>query len=408
MPKVRRFIPAALLLVAVASAAPLAQTQQTQPRPPAPAQQPAATKVTSPMQEWGKNLGDDYFLTNYQQLLAYWKKLDGESPRMQVVEIGKTGWGKPQMMAIITAPENFPRLERYKEISRRLALAEGLTDAEARALAKEGKSVVWIDGGLHATEVLGAQQLMEMVYQMVSRTDEETVRFLNDVILLCVLANPDGMDMVSDQYMKHSNTQIPLLYNRYAGHDDNRDSFMNALPETENISRVMFREWFPQVMYNHHQTGPQGTVMFAPPFRDPFNYNFHPMTPANVDLIGSVMATRFIEEGKPGVTSRRGGQLLDVVERRSAHRGVLPQHDRDSDRDHWQPDADADPVRREQGRCRLEHVVADSAAAGVEVPPVHRVFDHGQPRRARLRVAVPRDVALPHVPDGQGQHQMGQ
>ena len=81
---------------------------------------------------------------------------------------------------------------------------------------------------------------------------------------------------------------------------------MNALPETENISRVMYREWFPQVMYNHHQTGPQGTVMFAPPFRDPFNYNFHPMTPANVDLIGSVMATRFIEEGKPGVTSRRG------------------------------------------------------------------------------------------------------
>ena len=79
---------------------------------------------------------------------------------------------------------------------------------------------------------------------------------------------------------------------------------MNALPETENISRVMYREWFPQVMYNHHQTGPQGTVMFAPPFRDPFNYNFHPMTPANVDLIGSVMATRFIEEGKPGVTSR--------------------------------------------------------------------------------------------------------
>ena len=30
-------------------------------------------------------------------------------------------------------------------------------------------------------------------------------------------------------------------------------------------------------MYNHHQTGPGGSVMFAPPFRDPFNYNFHPM-----------------------------------------------------------------------------------------------------------------------------------
>jgi hypothetical protein len=287
------------LAVVIAGSALVAQTR------------PAATtatsaKVTAPKEEWGKNIGDDYFLANYQQTLAYWKKLDAESSRMQVVEIGKTGYGKPQVMAIITAPENFAKLERYKEISRRLALAENLTDAEARAMAKEGKSVLWIDGGLHATEVLGAQQLLEMVYQMVSRTDEETMRFLNDVILLCVPANPDGMDLVSDQYMKFGGGGVPVLYNRYAGHDDNRDSFMNALPETENISRVMYREWFPQVMYNHHQTGPQGTVMFAPPFRDPFNYNFHPMTPANVDLIGSVMATRFIEEGKPGVTTRKG------------------------------------------------------------------------------------------------------
>jgi hypothetical protein len=80
---------------------------------------------------------------------------------------------------------------------------------------------------------------------------------------------------------------------------------MNALPETTNVSKVMYRDWFPQIMYNHHQTGPQGAVMFAPPFRDPFNYNFHPGIPAGIDLIGSIMATRFIEEGKPGVTSRK-------------------------------------------------------------------------------------------------------
>ena len=34
-----------------------------------------------------------------------------------------------------------------------LAKGEGLTDAQAHALAKEGKAVVWFDGGLHATEV---------------------------------------------------------------------------------------------------------------------------------------------------------------------------------------------------------------------------------------------------------------
>src|SRR5581483_358559 len=79
--------------------------------------------------------------------------------------------------------------------SRRLALAEGLTDEQARALAAEGKAVVWVDGGLHATEVLGAQQLIETVWQMVSRDDAETKRFLSDVILLCCLVNsiPSGL-----------------------------------------------------------------------------------------------------------------------------------------------------------------------------------------------------------------------
>ena len=60
----------------------------------------------------------------------------------------------------------------------RLAKGEGLTDAQAHALAKEGKAVVWFDGGLHATEVLGANQLIETTYQLISRNDDETMRIL--------------------------------------------------------------------------------------------------------------------------------------------------------------------------------------------------------------------------------------
>src|SRR4051812_38539129 len=220
--------------------------------------------------------------------------------------MGKTAEGRTQWMAVVTSPENQRRLARYKDIAKRLALADGLTDDQARALAREGKAVVWIDGGLHATETLGAQQLLEHVYQMVSRTDEETTRFLNDVIQLCVLVNPDGMDLVSDYYMKHGTTQIPVLYNHYAGHDDNRDFYMSALPESAAINRVMYREWYPQIMYNHHQTGPAGTVMFAPPFRDPFNYYFHPYAAASIDVVGALMLERFLMEGKPGVTQRKG------------------------------------------------------------------------------------------------------
>ena len=265
-----------------------------------------APKVTTPVQEFGKELGADYFLINYQQLMAYWKKLDAESPRITIEDIGKTSHGRPMLMAIITSPANQKSLARYKQISTQLARAEGLTDAQAQALSREGKSVVWIDGGLHANETLGAQQLVEHVYRMASLDDTETRRILDDVIQLVVLVNPDGMDLVSDWYMKHGNMSIPEMYSKYAGHDDNRDFYMSAIAESANINRIMYREWIPQIMYNHHQTGPAGTVMFAPPFRDPFNYNFHPYAVAGIDVVGSMMAERFIMEGKPGVTSRRG------------------------------------------------------------------------------------------------------
>src|SRR3954465_6585211 len=147
--------------------------------------------VTSPKEFFGHNIGDDYFLPNYDQFIAYWHKIDGESDRMQAVEMGKSSEGRPQLAAIITAPENFKNIARYKEISMRLAKGEGLTDEQAKALAKEGKAVVWFDGGLHATEVLGANQLIETSYQLVSRNDEETQRILRDDIILAVHVNPD-------------------------------------------------------------------------------------------------------------------------------------------------------------------------------------------------------------------------
>jgi zinc carboxypeptidase len=270
------------------------------------------TKTTSPKEQLGFNLGDDYHLANYAQLVEYWKKLDQQSDRMSLVEIGKTAEGRTMWMAIITAPENHKKLDRYKELSRRLALADGLTDEQARALAAEGRAVVWIDGGLHATEVLGAQQLMETVYQMVSRDDAETQRLLRDVIMLAVCVNPDGMDLVSNWYMresdpmKRSTSGLPRLYQKYVGHDNNRDFYMVTQPESEAINRIFYHEWFPQIVYNHHQTGPAGTVLFAPPFRDPFNYYHDPLVPLGIDLVGAAMHNRFVVEGKPGATMRSG------------------------------------------------------------------------------------------------------
>jgi hypothetical protein len=272
----------------------------------------AQGRITTPRQQLGFNIGDDYQLVTYTQLEAYWQKLDRESPRMVLEEIGRTAEDRPHYMAIITSPENHANLVRYKEIITRLSLAEGLSDSQARELAKEGKAVVWIDGGLHGTEVVGAHQLMETVFQLVSANDEETMRFLDDVIVLAVHANPDGMELVSSWYMresdptKRSSRGIPRLYQKYIGHDNNRDFYMVAQPETENLSRIMFREWFPQIVYNHHQSGPAGTVLFAPPFRDPFNYNFDPLVPLGIEAVGAAMHQRFVAEGKPGSTMRHG------------------------------------------------------------------------------------------------------
>jgi hypothetical protein len=297
MPSHVRSCALVVLVLALVAAAPAAQ---------------APPRVTSPEQFFGHPIGADYVLPNYTKFTEFVRKLDAESDRMIVQSIGKTAEGRDQLMAIITSPENHRSLQRYKDISRRLALAEGLTDDQARQLARDGKAVVWIDGGLHATEVLGAQQLTETIYQLVSRTDEETTRFLRDVIVLAVHVNPDGMELVSDWYMRNpdpkrrSTSGLPRLYQKYIGHDNNRDFYLSAQPESTNINRILYHEWFPQIVYNHHQTGPQGTVLFAPPFRDPPNYVYHPLVITGLDVVGAAMHNRFVAENKPGATMRRG------------------------------------------------------------------------------------------------------
>jgi hypothetical protein len=271
-------------------------------------------RITSPKEYFGFNLGDDYCLANYRQLAGYWARLEKESSRLKVVCIGATEEGRPQLMGVVTSPANHRELARYQDIARRLARVEGVAEAEAKALSAEGKAVVWIDGGLHASETLCPQMLIETLYQFVSADDAETQRILDDVIILFVHANPDGNDLVSDWYMrdpdpnKRSLAGLPRLYQKYIGHDNNRDFYASTQAETKNMNRVMYHEWLPQIVYNHHQSGPAGTVLFCPPFRDPFNYNIDPLVVSGIDAVGAAMMHRFLAENKPGATSRSGAR----------------------------------------------------------------------------------------------------
>jgi len=268
--------------------------------------------VPSPKEHFGFNIGDDYKLANYTQTAAYFKKLSA-SDRTQLVDIGMTEEGRHQYMLIVSSPENIKNLKRYKELSQQLAHAKGLTDEQARSLAAEGKSVIWIDGGLHATEVVGAHQLIETMYQLVTRTDAETMNILNNDIILLTHANPDGQELVSDWYMREADpkkraSNIPRLYEKYVGHDNNRDFYMMNMKESQNISRQLYVEWLPQIMYNHHQRGPAGSVLAGPPYRDPFNYVFDPLIVTSIDAVGAAMNNRLNVEGKPGYTQRAGSR----------------------------------------------------------------------------------------------------
>ena len=257
-------------------------------------------------------VGDDYFLADYKQLSQYLNDVSKVSNRIKVQQVGTTTEGRPFNLAIISSPENLKELEKYRQISVKLGKAEGLTDDDAKKLASEGKAVVWIDAGVHATETVNPQALFVQVYDLLARNDEETKRILDNVIVLLVIANPDGMDLVSDWYMQDSdpkkrNMNIPRLYQKYVGHDDNRDSYIANQKETEILNKELFIDWIPQITYNQHQSGPAGAVLYMPPFRDPFDYNNDPLVEIGIDLVGSAVHHRFLAEGKGGAVEREEG-----------------------------------------------------------------------------------------------------
>ena len=271
-----------------------------------------AQNIPSPKSHFGFNIGDNYHLATFTQTEAYFKKLAAASNKVKLQVIGKTEEGRNQYMLIVSDPSNIKQLEKYKSISQKLARAEDLSDADAKQLAKDGKSVVWIDGGLHATEVVGAHQLIQTIYTLLTREDEETKRILKSTIILFVHANPDGQELVSNWYMRNADTlkrsteNLPRLYEKYIGHDNNRDFFMLNMSESKNMSRQLYIEWMPQILYNHHQTGPPGTVVAGPPYRDPFNYVYDPLLVTGIDAVGAAMSSRLNAEGKPGYTMKSG------------------------------------------------------------------------------------------------------
>lgn len=266
-------------------------------------------QVTPPEKYLGFKPGADFHLANYEQAIGYFELIAGQTDRMQVFDMGPTSYGRRMKYAIISSAENMAKLDHLREINEKLSLARGISRAEAEKLADEGKAVVWIDCGLHASETSPAQHALQLAYDMVTGTDRRTRLIREKVILLLVFANPDGLTMISDWYMKNVGTNyevspLPELYQKYAGHDNNRDSFIANLQEIRNMNRVTCHEWYPEILFNQHETAPFPARIWIPPESEPMNPNLHPIVVRWKNLIGAAMGKAFEEANQPGAISR--------------------------------------------------------------------------------------------------------
>ena len=265
-------------------------------------------RVPTPESVIGFRPGADYKLATYDQSVDYFKKVAAGSKYVKLVAAGTTSQGRTMYYALVSSPNNLSKIDRYREIARRLAHPQGLTDVEAKRLAHDGKAFVHIDGGLHSTEVAGPQHTPQLLYDLVSKANEpDTKAILNNVVvMLWPTINPDGQQMVAEWYMKNVGTPyelsgLPRLYQEYVGHDNNRDAYMLNMIESRVLEHT-WRQWEPQIIYVHHQSGPFPTRIWLPPFSEPVGIDVPFVMAREVNMIGMAIAKGLEEKGQIGAT----------------------------------------------------------------------------------------------------------
>jgi hypothetical protein len=272
--------------------------------PAAQAQPPSG--VQSPQQFFGFRIGTDGELARYPKVLEYFQHLAKTTNRIKYQELGKTTMGNPYVLATISAPENLAQVDTLIAINRRLADPRGLSDAEAKKLAQEGRAFYLLYATIHSTEVGNGQALTEIVHRLTTETSPEIKQILDNVVLLVVPSqNPDGQLLVIDHWYKTKGTGLarvyPDLYHKYVGHDDNRDWFMFTQVETRLAVEKIHNAIKPIITHDMHQMGSTGARIFVPPFDDPYDPNIHPILAQGQAAVGNAMASALIAEGKTGV-----------------------------------------------------------------------------------------------------------
>ena len=268
----------------------------------------AAQTVPTPREHFGFDVGADRELANWDALTAYFERLAATSPRVSVDTLGRATAGSPFVMLTITSPENHARLEELREIQRRLADPRLVgSDAELERLLDEGRTIVLITQGIHATEVGASQMSASLAYELATSNEERILEILDNVVILQIPSlNPDGLQWVADWYNEHVGTEfeaspLPWLYHFYTGHDNNRDWYAFTQAETVLTVQGAHNAWHPQIVHDVHQMGTTEARIFFPPYLEPWEPNVDPALTAAVNQLGTYMAAELTAQGKKGV-----------------------------------------------------------------------------------------------------------
>ncbi|HSC27934.1 MAG TPA: M14 family metallopeptidase [Vicinamibacterales bacterium] len=263
--------------------------------------------LSSPEQFFGFRMGEDRKLANWDRLLEYYRLLAKTSDRLRLVDLGRTSEDRPYIALFVSSPANLAKLDRYRQLNARLADPRGLSEADARKIVAEARAVVIQSFALHSSEVAASQTAAEFVYDSLTRNDDEALRMLDNVISIVMPSiNPDGTQMIADWYMKYVGTPheaagLPWLYQKYAGHDNNRDGFALNLPESQHLGRLMYRDWIPQAYVDHHQMGSGNARLYIPPYAEPIRPGGDPLVWREMAWWGAHMGNRLEAAGKTGV-----------------------------------------------------------------------------------------------------------
>lgn len=275
----------------------------------------ASEKIPSPEEIIGFKVGQDFKLANWNRILVYFDKLSSTSDRVELIDLGQTTLGKRFIMAVISSPANIARLDEIKEIQKKLHDPRSFDPAEKDELVKKGKAIVFISCSLHSTEIAASQMSMDLAYKLATEESPEIKEILEEVFLLLVPSmNPDGIDIVVDWYFKQLGTPyegcpMPWLYHHYVGHDNNRDWFMLTQKETQIITKVLYHDWFPLLVYDIHQMRTHGPRLFIPPYYNPVNPNLDPLLLREQNVLAGKAAVDLTEADKTGIATNWNYEL---------------------------------------------------------------------------------------------------